>query len=337
LGLVPFGAIGMSLFIFDLYLVGDPGQISDSVIGIMQFISHPGYWRIMGDLFGLSVFAGLFTVPLYTFIQHQAKKGELSRVIAGLNILNALFMVGSAVMLMAFYSFGLSMPTIYGILAGLNLIVAIYIFSVMPEFLLRFIAMLITRVMYRVKIKGHENIPENGGCIITCNHVSYIDWLVACAVINRPVRFVMYYKFYSIPFIHYIFRGGKVIQIAGKNEDEKILNSAMTEIEEGLKAGDIICIFPEGSISSDGKIAGFRTGIESMLKKVPVPVIPMTLNGLWGSFFSRKHGGRALSKPSVLVRNVNSTIEIDFYSPWSPEDVTAKKLEEFTISKMRSE
>jgi 1-acyl-sn-glycerol-3-phosphate acyltransferase len=334
LGLVPFGTIGMSIFIFDFYIVGQPELLTTDVIGIVEFFQNPNFYRIIIDLLGLSIFAGFFTVPLYTFIQKNAPKGERSRVIAGLNILNAMFMVCSAVLLTIFYQIGLTMPEIFGIWAVLNLFVSIYIYYLLPEFMLRFIAMIVSRLTYRVKVNGHDFIPDEGACILTCNHVSFADWLIVAAGIKRPVRFVMYYKFMKIPLIRFLFRDAKVIPIAGKNEDPEILRKAMEEIEAGLKAGDILCLFPEGGITKDGNLDGFRPGIDKMLERVQVPVIPMTLNGLWGSFLSRKYGGKALSKPAVLLKSFLRKVSLDIYEPWDPSQVTAKKLEEFTRSKL---
>ncbi len=333
LGLVPFGTIGMSIFIFDLFLVGQPTKLTSEIIGLTEFFQNPAFWRVLIDLLGLSIFSGFFTVPLYTFIQHRAEEKERARVIAGLNIINAFFMVCSAILLTVFYQIGLSMPEIFGIWAGLNLIVSIYIYSVIPEFLLRFFAMILSRLSYRVKTKGHENIPDEGGCILTCNHVSFADWLIIYAAIKRPVRFVMYYKFMKIPLIKYLFRDAKVIPIAGKKEDEDILNKAMETIESALKQGEVICIFPEGAITVDGKIAAFKPGIERILERVQVPVIPMTLDGLWGSFFSRKYGGKAGSRPSLLLKMILRKVDLTIFEKWDPKDVNAEKLENFTKEK----
>ena len=334
LGLVPFGTIGMSLFIFDLFLVGTPSRISTSEIGVYAFIKHPVYLRIMVDLLGLSIFSGFFTVPLYTFVQSGSDDSNRSRVIAGLNILNALFMVCSAVILTLFYLIGLSMAEIFGIWAILNLFVSLYIYTVIPEFLLRFLCVLLSRLSYRLKVKGHSNIPDKGGALLTCNHVSFIDWFILFASIKRPIRFVMYYKFMDIPFMKFLFKDAKVIPIAGKNENEELLLSAMKTIERELAAGELVCIFPEGSITRDGKLSGFRPGIERILEKSDVAVIPMTVKGLWGSFFSRKYNAKAMSKPSLIFKRWFSKVEVEIYGPWKKEDVTALKLETYTRNKL---
>lgn len=333
LGLVPFGTVGISLFVIDLYFVGEP-NLGLSNIGIEEFLKYPVHWRILIDLFMLSVFSGFFIVPLYTFIQSRSQEGERSQVIAGLNIINALFMVSSAIVLTLLYGIGLSVPEIFGVWGILNLMVAFYIYTVIPEYLMRFLAMILTWFVYRLKVKGLDNIPENEGCIIVCNHVSFVDWLIVSAGVRRPMRFVMWYKFMQLPLIGFLFRDAKVIPIASKKENPEILDQAYDEISRALAAGEVICLFPEGEITHDGKLNNFKPGIERILKRNPVPVIPMVLTGLWGSFFSRAHGGKALSKPSVILKRLFSRVHLDIYAPWSPKIVKANDLEDFYRKKL---
>jgi len=329
LGLVPFGTIGISLFVADLFFIGNP-NLNLLDIGIMEFISFGVHQRILLDLFGLSVFSGFFIVPLYTFIQLNSGEGERSQVIAGLNIINALFMVLSAIILTLLYSFGFSVVEIFGFLALLNAVVSLYIYNVVSEFYLRFCAMILTRILYRLKVTNEHFIPESGPCIIVCNHISFIDWLVVSAGVRRPMRFVMYYKFMKIPIIKYLFRDAKVIPIAGKNEDEKILEKAMSDISNSLKEGELICIFPEGQISSDGELSPFKRGIEKILESATdVEVVPIYLEGLWGSYFSRKYNGKALSHNMRFFERWFTKISLTVYAPWKQEDVTAEKLENF--------
>lgn len=335
LGLVPFGTIGISLFVIDLCIVGDP-KLGLSGVGISEFLSYPIHWRILVDIFMLSVFSGFFIVPLYTFIQSRSPKGSRSQVIAGLNIINAAFMVSSAILLTVLYGADFTVTQIFGIWGALNLVVAFYIYTVIPEYLMRFLAMILTRFIYKLRVSGHDNIPSHGGCIIVCNHVSFIDWLVIAAAIRRPVRFVMWYKFMQIPLIGFLFKDAKVIPIASQKENETILNQAYSEIDQALNAGDIVCLFPEGQITYDGELCEFRPGIEKILEKRPVPVVPMTLKGLWGSFFSRAHGGKALSHPRIIFKRLFGRVELDIYNPWPAEDAQAKKLEEFFRSKLVS-
>lgn len=332
LGLVPFGSIGMTLFILDLYFVGDFSQYVQFESSL-QFLSQGDGLRATFDIFMLSLFAGFFIVPLYTFIQQRSIPQARSRIIAGNNILNALFMVVSSIFLTVLYGLKLSVPQLFLTFALLNLAVTTYIYFVIPEFLLRFICMLLSRAFYRLSVTGHKHISDEDACVLVCNHVSFVDWFLIASGIKRPIRFVMHYSFWKIPLIKFLFKGAKVIPIAGGKEDSEVLEKAMQDISTCLDAGDVVCIFPEGQITQDGELNTFRSGIERIVQKNPVPVIPMTIHGLWGSFFSRKYG-RAMSRPSVIVNTLWSKIELNIYEPIKPENVSAENLEAFIRSKL---
>ena len=333
LGLVPIGTIGMSVFIIDLFFIK---ALNGPEVGIIEFFSTFNGIRATIDLLGLSIFSGFYIVPLYTFIQMFSKQEVRSRVIAANNVLNAFFMVFSAIFLGILYALNLSFGQIFLILGFLNLIVSLYIYTVIPEFMLRFISFLLTKVMYRFKVHGSENIPSKGGAILICNHVSFVDWLIIAAGIRRPPRYVMWYKFMQVPLVGFLFKDARVIPIAQKKEDPKILEDGMNEIKKGLLAGDLLCIFPEGEITKDGKLGEFRTGIEKILNEVSVPVIPMTLNGLWGSFFSRVNNGKALSCWKTFFTRWFARVELNIYPAWSSKEVSAKKLEDYTNEKLNS-
>lgn len=332
LGLVPFGSLGMTVFVIDLFFVGDFSNY-ESFSSLNDFFSHTISYRVFTDILLLSVFAGFFIVPLYTFIQQRSEPSSRSRIIAGNNILNALFMVVSSILLTVLYGYKFTVPQLFLIFGVLNLVVTTYIYTVIPEFLLRFICMLLSRSFYRLKVNGHEHIPDESPCVLVCNHVSFVDWFLIASGIRRPIRFVMHYSFFKIPFIKFLFRGAKVIPIAGKSEDENVLNQAMDDISKALKDGDMICIFPEGLITHDGNVNTFKPGIERIIQRDAVPVIPMTLRGLWGSFFSRKYG-KAMSNPLIIFKTIWSKVELDIYDPIKPSEVSANKLESFTKEKL---
>jgi len=157
-----------------------------------------------------------------------------------------------------------------------------------PEFLMRFLVWLLIHSVYHVRTKGLSNIPDEGPVVLVCNHVSFVDALIIGGCIRRPVRFVMYYKIYNLPILNFIFRTAKAISIAGKYENEALLNKAFDDIDEALTEGDVVCIFPEGKLTADGDMNTFRDGIEKIVSRQAAPVIPMALQGLWGSAFSRQ-------------------------------------------------
>jgi 1-acyl-sn-glycerol-3-phosphate acyltransferase len=296
LGLVPLGSIGISLFALDLFLAGAPYADPPAVLhGLGGFWSAPSSARIAIDLLMIAVFSGFYTVPLYTMIQQRSPEEVRSRVIAGNNILNALFMVASSILLGAMLSFGFGTRDVFLVIALLNAAVAAYIYTVIPEFLLRFAAWMLANVLYRLKVVGRENIPRQGPAVLVANHVSFVDWLLIAAACPRPVRFVMYHRYFQIPLLRFLFRDAKVIPIAPAKEDEDKMQHAFDRIAAELADHEIVCIFPEGRLTDDGSLGEFRPGIERILARSPVSVIPVGIIGMWGSFFSKKDG--AMQRP----------------------------------------
>lgn len=322
LGLVPFGSIGMSLFAVDLYFAQPEAAVS-TVSSISDFLSRAGSWRILADLALLGAFGGFYSVPLYALIQKRSKRRHLSRIIAANNILNALLMVSAAVISVVVLQLGLSIPELFLIIAVLNAVVAIYIYSLLPEFLMRFLAWLTINIVYRIRPIGLENIPQDGAAIVVCNHVSFMDPIILGGSVTRPMRFVMHYKIFQIPLLSFIFRTAKAIPIASRSEDEDLMNSAFEKVDAELAAGHIVCIFPEGGLTHDGEIQRFKPGIEKILARRPVPVIPVALGRLWGSWFSRRKSGGIHRIPGRLFARV----PVIFGEPVAPLDATAENLE----------
>jgi 1-acyl-sn-glycerol-3-phosphate acyltransferase len=322
LGLVPFGSIGMSLFAIDLYFA-QPEMHVIPVSTIPEFLVRPGSWRILTDMAMLGAFAGFYSVPLFAMMQQRAEPRHLSRIIAANNIINAIFMVAAAVLALASLNAGMSIPELFLLLAGLNAVVALYIYSLLPEFLIRFVVWIIINLLYRIRPSGLENIPDKGPAVLVCNHVSFVDALVIGGSIRRPVRFVMYYKYFQIPLINFLFRTAKAIPIAAAKEDAELLQAAFDQIDAELDAGNLVCIFPEGGITHDGEIQTFRPGVEKIVERRAVPVIPIALAGLWGSWFSRQQGGGLRKIPGRLFARV----EVRTGEVVNPADATAGNLE----------
>ena len=294
IGLVPFGAIGLTVFAVDLYFSTTP-HIRDAPVGMAQFLADPAHWRMLADLTLIGVFGGLYIVPLYALIQTRSDPAHRSRIIAGNNILNALFMVVAALLAIALFAAGLTIPQILLVTALLNAVVALYIFSLVPEFLMRFIVWMLIHSVYRLEKSGLENIPDEGAAVIACNHVSFVDALVIAAACRRPIRFVMDHRIFNLPIINFVVRVARTIPIAPAKEDAAMMERAFEEVAQTLREGGLVCIFPEGRITESGELSVFRPGIQRIIATTPVPVVPMALRGLWGSFFSRKDGA-ALSK-----------------------------------------
>ncbi len=288
IGLVPLGAFGISAFLVDLYFARS-GVALATGLGVAGFLHQGGSWRIVVDLVGVGLFAGFFVVPLFALIQSRTPRSELSRVIAGMNIQNAALIVLAAVLgIVVQRYFGWTIPQVFLALAIANALVALWIFTLVPEFLMRFLSWLLVKTLYRLRVDGIERIPDEGPALIVCNHVSYMDALILGGAIPRPVRFVMYYKIFEIPVMRWIFRTAKAIPIAGAREDPALMRQAFAQIEAALDAGGLVCIFPEGALTRDGGIASFKSGIERILATRPVPVVPMALRGMWASVWSRR-------------------------------------------------
>ncbi|AMJ57897.1 MULTISPECIES: MFS transporter [Stenotrophomonas] len=289
IGLVPLGAFGMSAFLLDLYFART-GAVAAAGLDVAGFIQQTGSWRIIIDLLGIGLFTGFFVVPLFALIQSRTPKSEMSRVFAALNIQNSGFIVLAAVLgLLTQSLLKWSIPQLFLALAIANIVVAVYIFSIVPEFLMRFLSWVMVRSLYRLRVKGvEENVPDEGAALIVCNHVSYMDALILSAVIPRPARFVMYYKIFNIPVMRWIFTTAKAIPIASPREDAALMQRAFDEVDAALADGELVCIFPEGALTKDGEIAAFKSGVEKILARRPVPVVPMALKGMWASMWSRR-------------------------------------------------
>jgi len=315
IGLVPFGSIGMSAFTLDLFFAvqGLPAAADQT---IPQFLALPAHARVLSDLFLLALFAGFYSVPLYALIQTRCEASHRARIIAANNILNALFLILAAG-LSAFVlsALGWSIAQLFLATAIVNILVAGYIYSLVPEFLLRFLSWLLVSVVYRIQRQGAERIPEQGAALIVSNHVSFVDALVLMAISPRPIRFVMDRSIFATPVLSWLFRQVKAIPIASYKDDPELVESAFRRVAEELRDGQLVCIFPEGRITDSGVILPFRPGLMRILESNPVPVIPVALQGLWGSFFSRK-GGPAMTKP--LRRGVFSRIGVSVGEPVQP-------------------
>ena len=326
IGLVPFGSIGMTLFGLDLWLSssGLPAVAPAVAYTVSEFLSSASHWRILGDLFGMAIFAGLYSVPLYAMIQTRCQPSHRSRIIAANNILNALFMITSAIVSIVVLSvLQWSIPTLFLIVALLNLAVAIYIYSLVPEFLIRFAAWMLTHSVYRLTKINTLSIPAEGAALLVCNHVSYADAALLMAASPRPIRFVMHAHIFKTPLLGMLFRHAKAIPISSYKTDPALLQAAYDAVDAALAAGELVCIFPEGRITDTGNLYPFKSGVATIVARRPVPIYPMALRGLWGSFFSM-YGGRAFAwKNLSLGRRIEIEVGPVFSDP-SPEELQAR-------------
>jgi 1-acyl-sn-glycerol-3-phosphate acyltransferase len=291
LGLVPFGAIGLTAFGVDIWFATlHHAPVTTLSTTLSGFLATPGNLRVLIDFVGLGVFSGFYIVPLYALVQARSEPSHRSRIIAGNNILNALFMVVASLLTVALLKAGLSLPGLLALTAILSAFVSLYIFTLVPEFLMRFLVWMFMSIFYKVDRKGLDRIPEEGACVLVCNHVSFFDALVLATAIRRPPRFVMDHNIFRNPLLNFIFRTARAIPIAPHKVDPELLEKAYDDIAAALEAGEMVCIFPEGRITDNGEMYPFKNGIQRIIERTPVPVIPLALQGMWGSFSSRKDG-----------------------------------------------
>ena len=326
IGLVPIGALGMTVFAFDLYLASQAvvPPAAGVLLTVGEFVAQPAHWRVMADLALLAFSAGLYSVPMYALIQLRAQPSHRARIIAANNILNALFMIVSSLMAGAMLGAGLSIPQVFGATALLNILVVGYVFWLMPEYIVRLVMLVVTRVVYRLKVRGDEHLPTEGAAILVCNHVSFVDAVILGVCSPRPMVFLMDHRIFKTPGIGWFFRAVKAIPIAPQKEDPQAYEQAFDRAREVLRNGDLLCLFPEGAITKDGRMQPFKAGIMKILASDPVPVIPAALHNLWGSSFSRIDGA-AMARP--LRRGLFNRIGLVVGEPLSPEAVTPEALQ----------
>jgi 1-acyl-sn-glycerol-3-phosphate acyltransferase len=333
LGLVPFGSIGLTVFGLDLFWVHRTPIPTEGLMTLQQFMATPGSLRVLIDLVMIGIFGGFNIVPLYALVQLRTKTQNRARVIAANNILNAFFMVLASLLAISLIGLsGLTIPQYFLVLVLMNCCVAAYIYNVIPEFLMRFLIWMLTHTMYRVQHRNFHFIPDEGPAVIVCNHVSLVDGPLIAGACRRPIRFVIFEPIYRMPVLNFIFRTGKAIPIDSQQRNSEVYNRAFDLIAQALDEGELICIFPEGKMTSDGEIDFFRPGIEKIVNRSPVPVIPMALRGLWGSFFSNRGGYALTHRP----RRFWSKVEIVAGLPVAPQEVTAHGLQEI-VQELRGE
>ncbi|MET0542862.1 MAG: MFS transporter [Variovorax sp.] len=314
IGLVPLGAIGMSVFAIDLYFASRALPAAAGM-GLATFVVQPAHWRVMADLGLLSLFAGLYSVPMYALIQLRSQPTHRARIIAANNILNALFMIASSIIAGALLGAGFGIPQIFLFTGIANAVVAFYIFMLVPEYLLRFCSWVLSNFVYRFKVRGEQNIPADGAAILICNHVSFVDAVLLMAASPRPIRFIMDHQIFRVPVLGWLFKLAKAIPIAPQKEDPAAYEQAFAQAVQVLREGDLLAIFPEGALTRDGELQPFRGGVMKIVDSarsegIAAPVIPMALSNLWGSYFSRieKRGDRNIAMVKPFRRGFFSSV-----------------------------
>jgi 1-acyl-sn-glycerol-3-phosphate acyltransferase len=330
LGLVPIGALGMSVFAWNLgaTVIAPSAEMKS----LAEVLATPGVPSALVNLVMIAFFAGLFIVPLYTYMQTNSCETKRSRIIAVNNIINALFMIIAGGLGMALDAAGFSVMEIFKVIAILNLIVAVYIFLKIPEYFLRLLSLVLTHCVYRIKKEDIDKIPETGPALLVCNHVSFFDPAILLGVLPRPARFVMWYGFYELPIAGRLFQWLKSIPIGNRRDRPELVKEAFDTVAEELEAGRLVVIFPEGGITRTGDVAKFQPGIDDIVKRTPVPVIPLALRGLWGTWSSRERGSALKGFPTSYMKKI-TVVAGDFVAP---EEATRLSMYD-KVTKLRGE
>lgn len=271
-GLIPLGSIGMT------------------IIGATLGVSHGSFLAIAGLLSTLGFFAGFFAVPVNALIQHRPDPGEKGGIIAAANLLS---FAGIALSAGAYYLLtrvgGLDPRGVFLAAAAITAVGTTYVLILLPEWFLRLVLWFVTNTIYRIAVIGKDKFPEKGGALLVCNHMSFVDALLLIAATDRPIRFLIFQGIYDLPLVRPWAKMGKAIPISSEQRPRDMIRS-LRAASDAIRDGEIVCIFAEGQITRTGQLLPFRRGFERVMKGVDAPIIPVNLDGVWGSIFSFDRG-----------------------------------------------
>lgn len=279
-GLIPIGALGMVMTLLFL-----PQLTSISLFAI--------------DMLAFGLFGGLFIVPLNALIQFHTKAGQLGTILAGNNWIQNVVMLAVLMLTIAFSLLNVSSQTLLHLMTVVTLIGAIYTVWGLPQSLIRYVLGGVFASKYRINIEGFGHMPSQGSVLLLGNHISWLDWAMIQIASPRPVLFVMDKDLYQQWYLKWFLDFFRVIPISGAGS-----KNALATVNQHLKQGEVVCLFPEGSISRDGQLAEFKQGFERCVENVDGIILPFYLGGLWGSRFSRASTKMPLLKQKGLRRNV---------------------------------
>ena len=305
LGLIPISAIGFAL------LLGYIASLTSVPMMVLVFL-------------GIGITGGLFIVPLNALMQYNAKENELGTVLAGNNLIQNTAMLSFLVVTIALVHLGISNTDIFTLLMVIALLGAAYTVYQLPHSLITIVAALVLKRRYKVDVLGFENLPENEGLLLLGNHISWIDGILLQMVTPRKVRFVMLRTHYNLWYLKPLMKFFGCIPISSSNSKE-----SLRLVNQALKNGDVVCLFPEGAISRTGSLGVFRTGYERVVNNedgsvIEGKIVPFYLHGLWGSRLSRAHSKKLRKNTHRgLRRNISVT-----FGQALPMDTPAAKLKQ---------
>ena len=292
-GLVPLGSLGLSVF---------AALLSSRALSFNQIILVVA---------ALGFFGGFFIVPISAILQHRPAKESKGVLLAAANLLSSAGLcVAAGVYWVLAVGLHLGPRGVFIIGAVMTLGATVYVVWLLPDCLLRFILWGLTHTLYRIRIDGRDNIPAKGGALFVCNHLSMVDALLLAASTDRPIRFIMYKGIYEQPWIKPFARVMQAIPISSELRPREMLQSLRTA-SEAIRNGEVVCIFAEGQITRIGQMLPFRRGFERIMRDVEAPIIPIALDGVWGSIFSFEKGRFYFKLP----RRIPYPVTVNFGKP----------------------
>ena len=312
-GLVPLGAIGMTVF------------------AALLFVPHLNLAGVISFLALLGFFGGFFIVPVNAVLQHRPDPARKGTLLAAANLLSFVGIeIGAGLYYLltsgaAIPRTGATLPAlgpaaVFLVGAVLTLAATIYFVRVLPQALGRLLLWMLTRTIYRINVRGIENVPERGGALLVCNHLSFVDALLLTASTDRLIRFIIFKDIYDHPLIKPLAKLGRAIPISPSLRPREMIRS-LREASDAIRHGGLVCIFAEGQISRIGNMLPFRRGMERIMKNVEAPIIPVHLDGVWGSIFSFERGRFLWKWPQQVPYHVTVSFGAPLPATATPFDV----------------
>ena len=302
IGLVPLGALGMGLF------------------SLLLSVAAPSYELSAACLLALGFSGGFYAVPLNAYLQQKADENERGRLLAAAGFLsNVGVLLAAGASWLLSNQLGLSPAEVILTVGVLSLLATVYILTVVPDFLIRFLLWLITHTIYRIRIKGGHHVPFRGPALLVCNHISFMDGMLVGACVQRFIRFLVYRPYFEMKALHWILTLMRAIPVIGG--DKKGVAESIAHARQELVDGHVVCIFAEGAISRTGNLLPFKRGFERIVGGLDVPIIPVHLDRLWGSIFSYEQGKFLWKRP----RRIPYPVTVTFGKP-IPSDAKAHEV-----------
>ena len=292
-GLIPLGAIGMT------------------VVSLALGIPGIGFYPLGVGLALLGFFSGFFIVPIAALLQRRPDPANKGGILAAANLTSFIGVFAGSAIYFIFTSVIKLTPVGVFLVGGImTLGGTVYCLRLLPDAFGRLVLVILTNTLYRIKVIGRNNVPMKGGALLVCNHLSFVDALLVIASTERPIRFILYKGIYDLPGVKPLAKMMGVIPISSGQRPREMIKS-LRAASAAIQNGELVCIFAEGQITRIGHMLPFRRGFERIMQDVNAPIIPVCLDGVWGSIFSFADGKFLWKWP----RQVPYPVTVSFGAP----------------------